>query len=93
MTILNEVSFKITRKGLEQLYFAYIRSLLEYSDVVFANAAQNVLNNLNKISGIRGVSSAVLFDELSGNTLAERRKNDQIFMFLDIVKEMKWIGL
>ena len=73
LTILNKLSFKITRKGLEQLYFAYIRSLLEYGDVVFSNAAQNDLNKLDKIhkrgakivaGGIRGVSSAVLFDEL-----------------------------
>ena len=44
LTILNKLSFKITRKGLEQLYFAYIRSLLEYGAVVFSNAAQNDLN-------------------------------------------------
>ena len=47
--------------------------MLEYGDVVFSNAAQNDLNKLDKIhkrgakivaGGIRGVSSAVLFDEL-----------------------------
>ena len=74
---MNQLSFKITRKGLEQFYFAYIRSLLEYGDVVFANAAQNDLNKLDKIhkrgakvvaGGIRGVSSAVLFNELSWDT-------------------------
>ena len=56
-------------KGLEQLYFAYIRSLLEYGDLVFANSAQNDLNKLDKIhkrarivsGGIRGVSLAALF--------------------------------
>ena len=94
LTILKKLSFKITRKGLEQLYFAYIRSLLEYGDVVFANAAQNDLNKLDKIhkrgakivaGGIRGVSSAVLFDELSWDTLPERRNNRKLFMFSDIV--------
>ena len=94
LTILNKLSFKITRKGLEQLYFAYIRSLLEYGDVVFSNAAQNDFNKLDKIhkrgakivaGGIRGVSSAVLFDELSWDTLPERRHNRKLFMFSDIV--------
>ena len=94
LTILNKSSFKITRKGLEQLYFAYIRSLLKYGDVVFLYAAQNDLNKLDKIhkrgakivaGGIRGVSSAVLFDELSWDTLPERRNNRKLFMFSDIV--------
>ena len=77
LTILNKLSFKITRKGLEQLYFAYIRSLLKYGDVVFVNEVQNDLNKLDKIhkrgakivaGGIRGVSAAVLFNELSWDT-------------------------
>ena len=64
LTILNKLSFKITRKGLEQLYFAYIRSLLEYGDVVFANVARSNLKKVDKIhkkgakivaGGIRGV--------------------------------------
>ena len=68
--------------------------MLEYGDVVFANAAQNDLYKLEKIhkrgakivaSGIRGVSSAVLFDELSWDTLPERRDNRKLFMFSDIV--------
>ena len=35
--------------------------------------------------GIRGVSSAALFDELSWDTLPERRNNHKLFMFSDIV--------
>ena len=70
LAILNKLSFKINRKGLEQLYFAYVLSILEYGDIVFANAAQNDLSKLDKIhkraakivaGGIRGVSSCTLF--------------------------------
>ena len=94
LAILNKLSFKINRKGLEQLYFAYVRSILEYGDIVFANAAQNDLSKLDKIhkraakivaGGIRGVSSCTLFKELSWETLSQRRENRRILMFSDIV--------
>ena len=94
LAILNKLSFKINRKGLEQLYFAYVRSILEYGDIVFANAAPNDLSKLDKIhkraakivaGGIRGVSSCTLFKELSWETLSQRRENRRILMFSDIV--------
>ena len=94
LAILNKLSFKINRKGLEQLYFAYVRSILEYGDIVFANAAQNDLSKLDKThkraakivaGGIRGVSSCTLFKELSWETLSQRRENRRILMFSDIV--------
>ena len=94
LAILNKLSFKINRKVLEQLYFAYVRSILEYGDIVFANAAQNDLSKLDKIhkraakivaGGIRGVSSCNLFKELSWETLSQRRENRRILMFSDIV--------
>ena len=56
-------------------------------DVVFVNAAQNNLNELDTIhervakivpGGIRGVSSVVLFDELSWDTLSERQNSRKL---------------
>ena len=37
--MLRALKFRVLRKSLEKMYFAYIRSLLEYSDVVWDNCS------------------------------------------------------
>ena len=37
--LLRALKFRVSRKSLEKMYFAYIRPLLEYSDVVWDNCS------------------------------------------------------
>ena len=85
---------KISRKSAEVLYDAFIRSLLEYSDVLLCNAAQDSLELLNQVhkrtdrivSGVtRGTSSESIFSELGGETLETRRNNRMMLLYTDIM--------
>ena len=61
---------------MEQLCLAYIRSLLEYGDVVYANVAQNDLNILDKINkkGAKIVAGgiSIVSDETIANNLCSQ---------------------
>ena len=37
--LLRALKFRVSRKSLEKIYFAYIRPLLEYSDTVWDNCS------------------------------------------------------
>ena len=39
LDILDSVSHKLSRKSLETMYFSYVRSILEYADILFCNTS------------------------------------------------------
>ena len=39
LNLLRALKFRVSRKSLEKMYFAYIRPLLEYSDVIWDNCS------------------------------------------------------
>ena len=49
MNLLRMLKFNIDRKSLETVYFAYIRSLLEYADILCDNCSQQECNEIEKI--------------------------------------------
>ena len=72
----------INQKSLETIYFAYIRSLLEYADVLCDNCTQQQCNEIEKIqleAGriVTGATKLVeiekLYKELGWLKLSERR--------------------
>ena len=72
----------INLKSLETIYFAYIRSLLEYADVLCNNCTQQQCNEIEKIqleAGriVTGATKLVeidkLYKELGWLKLSERR--------------------
>ena len=64
------LKFTINLKSLETIYFAYIRSLLEYSDVLWDNCTQQQCNEIEKIQLEAGhiVTGATKLVELTNFT-------------------------
>ena len=84
------LKFTINRKSLETIYFAYIRSLLEYADVLWDNCTQQQCNEIEKIqleAGriVTGATKLVeidkLYKELGWWKLSERRDLHKLFLF------------
>jgi len=94
LDILNSLSFKLSRLSLNILYTSYVRSILEYSDVLFCNSTQENFDKLDSIQkragrivsgAIRGTSSDTLYSELSWQSLKSRREKHMILLYSDII--------
>ena len=48
VNVMRKLKFKLDRKSLETLYTAFIRSLLEYGDVIWDNCSQYEKQELEK---------------------------------------------
>ena len=90
INLLRMLKFTINRKSLETIYFAYIRSLLEYADVLWDNCTQQQCNESEKIqleAGriVTGATKLVeidkLYKELGWLKLSERRDLHKLFLF------------
>ena len=97
LDIFNALKFKLDRKSLEKLYFAYIRPKLEYASIVWDNCPNYLLDMLDGvqmraakiISGaISRTSTALIYSELGWETLGERRKNQRLSTMYKINHEM-----
>ena len=82
--------FTINQKSLETIYFAYIRSLSEYADVLWDNCTQQQCNEIEKIqleAGriVTGATKLVkidkLYKELGWLKLSERKDLHKLFLF------------
>jgi hypothetical protein len=96
LDIINSLSHKLSRKSLDLLYTTFVRSILEYCDVLFCNstlANLEQLDNIQKRAGrivsgaIRGTSSVSLYNELSWENLKSRRDNRMLVLYSDIIHE------
>ena len=91
--IIKGLTHKLDRKSLEKLYIAYIRSILEYSAIVFDNCTKEEAKKLEKVQiaaarvvtgAKRGTSHMLLYEELKWETLADRREKQKLKMFYKI---------
>ena len=94
LDILNSLSKTLSRRSLDILYKTYVRSVLEYSDVLFCNTTQLNFDKLDEVEkragrivsgAIRGTSSDTLYSELSWESLRSRRENRMLLLYSDIV--------
>lgn len=94
LDILNSLSFKLSRRTLDILYKAYVRSILEYADILFCNTTQDNLDKLDKVhkragkivsGAIRGTSSETIYHELSWESLDTRREKRKLLLYSDIM--------
>ncbi|MCG8046493.1 MAG: hypothetical protein N0E48_12760, partial [Candidatus Thiodiazotropha endolucinida] len=90
MNLLRNLKFTLDRKSLQKIYFTFIRSLLEYADVVWDNCTQQQSNSLEKIqleAGriLSGTTKLVeidkLYAELGWLKLSERRQLHKLYLF------------
>ena len=90
INLLRRYKFILDRKSLQKLYFTFIRSILEYADVVWDNCMQQQSNEFEKIqleAGriVSGTTKLVeldkLYKELGWLKLSERRGRHKLYMF------------
>ena len=89
--------YRLDRKSLEKLYLSYIRSILEYSAVVFDNCTKEESYKLEKVQLAeartvtgpkRGTSHQLLYEETKWDKLEDRRKKQKLKMFYKIKYNM-----
>ncbi|MCG7868583.1 MAG: endonuclease/exonuclease/phosphatase family protein [Candidatus Thiodiazotropha taylori] len=90
VNIMRRLKFKLDRKSLEVIYTAFIRPLLEYSDVIWDNCTEYEKNDLDKIQNeaariatgaTKLVSLNALSKEICWESLEQRRKNHRLTLF------------
>ena len=92
--ILAHLMYRLDRNSLEIIYKSFIRPTLEYGDIIMSNMTDEqsqLIEHVNKRAGciisgaIRGISSSVLFEELSWVSMETRRKHHRMYAFHKIV--------
>ena len=90
LDVLNALKYKLDRCTLEKLYFAFIRSKLEYASIVWdscskqlSDLVENVQYRAAKIvsGAIHRTSHALVYKELGWEHLEERRKKQRLKIF------------
>lgn len=91
---MRRLKYLLDRRSLEVIYFAFIRPVLEYSDVVWDNCSNYEKEELEKIqhdaarivSGCtKLVSISELYHEICWESLAERRRKHKLILFFKMV--------
>ena len=94
LNLLKALKFRVSRKSLEKIYFAYIRPLLEYSDTVWDNCSSESKKLLDAVhvEAARIVTGATklcsidkLFIELGWESLQTRRNKHKLVTFYKIM--------
>ena len=94
LNVLRSLSFKLSRRALETMYFSFIRPILEYGGVLLTNCGSVNAKKLEKVhlQAARIVTGAVqptqleqLHKETGWQTLAERRDIHCLCLFYKIV--------
>ena len=97
VNIMKCLKFRLDRKSLEMIYFAYVRPILEYADVIWDNCSQNDKNDLEKIQYeaariVTGCTKLVsinsLLTEIGWQKLSDRRRNHKLIMFYKMVNQI-----
>ena len=94
LNIIRKLKFKCDRRSLEQMYFSYIRSLLEYVDVIWDNCPDYLKGKLEDVNreaarivtgATKLVSIDLLFRECGWETLESRRRQHKLILFHKMV--------
>ena len=97
LNLMRLLKFKINRKALEKMYFAFIRPLLEYSDSVWDYSPAYVKKQLDDIhyeaariitGGTKLCSHDKLLSDLGWDTLQERRTKHKLVIFYKILNNL-----
>ena len=87
LDILNALKYKLDRYTLEKLYKSFVRSKLEYANIIWDNCSKQMADLLESvqyraakiISGaINRTSHNIVYQEMGWETLGERRKRQRL---------------
>ena len=90
LNILCALKHKLDMGTLEKLYFTFVRSKLEYANVVWDNCSQQMSDLIESVQyraakivsgAIHRTSHSIVYKELGWETLAVRRKNQRLKTF------------
>lgn len=90
LNILRKFKFHLSRNSLQNLYFAFIRPILEYADIVWDNLPINLQEELEKlnleaariVTGLTKLcSKQALYSETGWEPLSVRRKKHRLTQF------------
>ena len=96
LDILNALKHKLDRVTLERLYYAFVRSKLEYGSIIWDNCTDQLSDLLESVQyraakivsgGIHRVSHNIVYKELGWETLKERRRKQRLKVFYKAVKK------
>ena len=94
LDVLQSLKNKLDRRALQTIYFAFIRPILEYSNIVFCNLLEGEADELEAIQlraarivtgARRGTSHALLYLETGWEKLSIRRTRHQLIQFYKII--------
>ena len=89
INIMRRLKSMLDRTSLETIYFAFVRPILEYSNVIFDNCTQYEKDELEKIQTeaaristgcTRLVSLEDLYNEIGWETLSQRRRKHKLVL-------------
>ena len=93
--VLNALKYKLDRITLERLYFAFVRSKLEYASIVWDNCTVAQQEQLEQVQyragkivsgGIHRTSKELIYKELGWHSLSERRQTQRLKVFHKMTK-------
>ena len=94
---LQKTSFLIPQKAEEKNYESFIRSIIEYGNIICSNSTITKLNLLDKLqrrcaviclNSYKLTETVKLYRELGWDTLEHRRKNHKLCLMYTIIKKM-----
>ena len=94
--VINALKFKLDRNTLEKLYYAFIRSKLEYGNIVWDDCSQELIDLLEQVQyraskivsgAIHRTSHDFVYNELGWETLEQRRKKQRLKVFYKAVNK------
>ena len=95
INILRKFKFILDRKTLEKIYFAFVRPLLEYVDVIWDNMSISLNKSIENVQleasrivtgGTRPVSHNNLYMETDWEKLKDRREKHKLVQFYKMTK-------
>ena len=95
--VLKLLKYRVSRKVLEQCYFAYVRSVFDYADILYDNCTdndKNILRNIHMdaarlVTGAKKGThtEALIHNELGWETLEERRESHKLTMLFKVIHD------
>ena len=84
MNLLRSLKFTLDRKSLQQIYFTFIRPVLEYADVVWDNCTeqQSELEKIQREAGriVTGTTKFVGIEELDAELGGLSSQNEETYI-------------
>jgi hypothetical protein len=90
VNVMRKLKFQLNKNALEKIYFAFIRPILEYADVIWNNCSSYEKQELDRIQNeaaritsgtTKLVSISDLYHTLKWESLSDRRRKHQLCLY------------